>query len=47
MEQAGPPPEGIKKRSGGEPGLKLRVKHLRGDHSHIRHASLLGFWDED
>ncbi|WP_282595263.1 hypothetical protein [Mesorhizobium mediterraneum] len=29
------------------PGVKLRVKHLRGDHSHIRHASLLGFSDEE
>ncbi|WIW51557.1 hypothetical protein LRP31_21050 [Mesorhizobium mediterraneum] len=26
--------------------MKLRIKHLRGDHSHIRHASLLGFSNE-
>jgi hypothetical protein len=29
------------------PSVKLRIKHLRGDHSHIRHASLQDFWDED
>lgn len=28
------------------PGVKLRVKHLLGYHSHIRQASLLGFSDE-
>ncbi|RWO23387.1 MAG: ATP-dependent DNA ligase [Mesorhizobium sp.] len=45
-EHAGPPPEAMKKRPATQwvgPGVKLRVKHLRGDHSHIRHASLLGF----
>ncbi|MER9125435.1 ATP-dependent DNA ligase [Mesorhizobium sp. M0959] len=49
-EHAGPPPEGVKKRPATqwvEPGVKLRIKHLRGDHSHIRHASLLGFGDEE
>ncbi|RWB95617.1 MAG: ATP-dependent DNA ligase [Mesorhizobium sp.] len=49
QEHAGSPPEALKKRPATEwvkPGVKLRVKHLRGDHSHIRHASLLGFSDE-
>lgn len=49
-EHAGPPPEALKKRPATQwvgPGVKLRVKHLRGDHSHIRHASLLGFSDEE
>ncbi|RWH86468.1 MAG: ATP-dependent DNA ligase [Mesorhizobium sp.] len=49
QEHAGPPPKEMKNRPATqwvEPGLKLRVKHLRGDHSHIRHASLLGFGDE-
>ncbi|RUV04141.1 ATP-dependent DNA ligase [Mesorhizobium sp. M6A.T.Cr.TU.017.01.1.1] len=49
-EHAGPPPKDMKKRPATQwvrPGVKLRVKHLRGDHSHIRHASLLGFGDED
>lgn len=49
QEHAGPPPEAMKKRQATQrvkPGVKLRVKHLRGDHSHIRHASLLGFSDE-
>ncbi|MER9183616.1 ATP-dependent DNA ligase [Mesorhizobium sp. M0767] len=49
-EHAGPPPEAMKKRTATQwvkPGVKLRVKHLRGDHSHIRHASLLGFGDEE
>ncbi|TIP97442.1 MAG: ATP-dependent DNA ligase, partial [Mesorhizobium sp.] len=48
-EHAGPPPEAMKKRPATQwvgPGVKLRIKHLRGDHSHIRHASLLGFGDE-
>jgi hypothetical protein len=48
QEHAGPPPEALKKRPATQwvkPGVKLRVKHLRGDHSHIRHASLLGFSD--
>ena len=48
-EHAGPPPRGMKKRPATQwvkPGVKLRIKHLRGDHSHIRHASLLGFSDE-
>ncbi|WP_287206002.1 hypothetical protein [Mesorhizobium sp.] len=49
-EHAGPPPEAMKKRPGTQwlrPGVKLRIKHLRGDHSQIRHASLLGFSDEE
>ncbi|WP_352898089.1 ATP-dependent DNA ligase [Mesorhizobium sp. M1307] len=49
-EHAGPPPEAMKKRPATQwvkAGVKLRVKHLRGDHSHIRHASLLGFGDEE
>jgi bifunctional non-homologous end joining protein LigD len=49
-EHAGPPPEGMNKRPATQwvgPDVKLRVKHLRGDHSHIRHASLLGFGDEE
>ncbi|RWI99980.1 MAG: ATP-dependent DNA ligase [Mesorhizobium sp.] len=50
QEHAGPPPEAMKKRPATQwvgPGVKLRIKHLRGDHSHIRHASLLGFSDEE
>ncbi|WP_245319372.1 ATP-dependent DNA ligase [Mesorhizobium temperatum] len=52
QEHAGPPPKAVnmKKRPATQwvgPGVKLRVKHLRGDHSHIRHASLLGFSDEE
>ncbi|WP_348984018.1 ATP-dependent DNA ligase [Mesorhizobium mediterraneum] len=49
-EHTGPPPEAMKKRPGTQwvrPGVKLRIKHLRGDHSHIRNASLLGFGDEE
>ncbi|WP_353041160.1 ATP-dependent DNA ligase [Mesorhizobium sp. M1217] len=48
-EHAGPPPGGIKKRPATQwvgPGVKLRIKHLRGEHKYIRHASLLGFHDE-
>ncbi|TIP25777.1 MAG: ATP-dependent DNA ligase [Mesorhizobium sp.] len=50
QEHAGPQPRGMKKRPATQwvkPGVKLRIKHLRGDHSHIRHASLLGFSDEE
>ncbi|RUU29784.1 ATP-dependent DNA ligase [Mesorhizobium sp. M6A.T.Ce.TU.016.01.1.1] len=50
QEHAGPPPAALKKRPATQwvtPGVKLRVKHLRGDHAHIRHASLLGFSDEE
>ncbi|QIA25514.1 MULTISPECIES: ATP-dependent DNA ligase [Mesorhizobium] len=50
QEHAGPPPEAMKKRPAPQwvgPGVKLRIKHLRGDHSKIRHASLLGFSDEE
>jgi hypothetical protein len=49
-EHAGPPPEAMKKRPGTQwvrPGVKLRIRHLRGDHSQIRNASLLGFGDEE
>ncbi|RWM81117.1 MAG: ATP-dependent DNA ligase [Mesorhizobium sp.] len=49
-EHAGPSPEAMKKRPATQcvgPGIKLRIKHLRGDHSKIRHASLLGFRDEE
>ncbi|MES0030059.1 ATP-dependent DNA ligase [Mesorhizobium sp. M0040] len=48
-EHAGPPPEGVKKRPATQwvgPGVKLRIKHLRGKHKCIRHASLLGFGDD-
>ncbi|RUV67855.1 MAG: hypothetical protein EOR33_27060 [Mesorhizobium sp.] len=48
QEHAGPP-EALKKRPATQwvkPGVKLRIKHFRGDHSHIRRASLLGFSDE-
>ncbi|TIY04082.1 MAG: ATP-dependent DNA ligase, partial [Mesorhizobium sp.] len=50
QEHVGPPPEAMRKRPATQwvaPGVKLRIKHLRGDHSHIRHASLLGFSDEE
>ncbi|WP_292075322.1 RNA ligase family protein [Mesorhizobium sp.] len=50
QEHAGPPPKAMKKRPATQwvkPGVKLRVKHLRGEHGHIRHATLLGFSDED
>ncbi|WP_240992442.1 MULTISPECIES: hypothetical protein [Mesorhizobium] len=30
----------------GQPGIKARVKHLRGEED-LRHASLQDFWDED
>ncbi|MER8394935.1 hypothetical protein NKH10_23955 [Mesorhizobium sp. M1340] len=50
QEHAGPPPEGVKKRPAThwvKPGeVKLRVKHLRGEHKYIRSASLQGFGDE-
>ncbi|RWM87912.1 MAG: ATP-dependent DNA ligase [Mesorhizobium sp.] len=49
-EHAGPPPEAMKKRPGTQwlrPGVKLRIRHLRGDHSQMRNASLLGFADEE
>jgi bifunctional non-homologous end joining protein LigD len=48
-EHAGPPPRGMKKRPATQwvaPGLKLRVKHLRGEHQ-LRHASLLGFSEDE
>ncbi|MER9680818.1 ATP-dependent DNA ligase [Mesorhizobium sp. M0184] len=49
-DHAGPPPKALRKRPDTqwvEPGLRLRVKHLRGEHNYIRHASLLGFSEED
>ncbi|MER9274562.1 hypothetical protein [Mesorhizobium sp. M0643] len=50
QDHAAHKPEGIRKRSATKwvkPGeVKLRVKHLRGEHKYIRHASLLGFDDE-
>jgi hypothetical protein len=27
-------------------GVKLRIKHLRGDHSHVRQCLVVGFGDE-
>ncbi|MER8924306.1 ATP-dependent DNA ligase [Mesorhizobium sp. M0859] len=48
-DHAGPPPKALRKRPDTqwvEPGLRLRVKHLRGEHSYIRHASLLGFSED-
>ncbi|MER8428394.1 hypothetical protein NKI48_25185 [Mesorhizobium sp. M0644] len=50
QDHAAHKPEGIRKRPATKwvkPGeVKLRVKHLRGEHKYIRHASLLGFDDE-
>ncbi|UVC18937.1 ATP-dependent DNA ligase [Mesorhizobium onobrychidis] len=49
QKHAGPPPKAMNKRPATQwvgPGMKLRVKHLRGEHGHIRHATLLGFSDE-
>ncbi|MER9176226.1 ATP-dependent DNA ligase [Mesorhizobium sp. M0955] len=49
QEHVGQAPPGLKKRPAAQwvgPGVKLRVKHLRGEHTYIRHASLLGFGDE-
>ncbi|WP_376704662.1 ATP-dependent DNA ligase [Mesorhizobium sp. ISC25] len=51
QEHAGPPPEGVRRRPATQwvqPGeVKLRVRHLRGEHKYIRHASLQGFGDEE
>ncbi|WP_287209022.1 hypothetical protein [Mesorhizobium sp.] len=44
QEHAGPPPEAMKRPA--TQWVKPGVKQLRGDHSHIRYASLLGFGDE-
>lgn len=48
QEHAGPPPKNMPKRPATQwvkPGIKARVKHLRGDED-LRHASLQDFWDE-
>ncbi|RWQ41984.1 MAG: ATP-dependent DNA ligase, partial [Mesorhizobium sp.] len=47
QEHAGEAPRGMKKRPATQwvkPGIKARVKHLRGED--LRHASLQDFWDE-
>ncbi|WP_246684425.1 hypothetical protein [Mesorhizobium sp. M5C.F.Ca.ET.164.01.1.1] len=48
QEHAGTPPKGMKRPATQwvKPGLIGRVKHLRGEED-LRHASLLGFGDED
>ncbi|AZO67379.1 MAG: ATP-dependent DNA ligase [Mesorhizobium sp.] len=48
QEHAGEAPRGMKKRPATQwvkPGIKARVKHLRGEED-LRHASLQDFWDE-
>ncbi|MER9416528.1 ATP-dependent DNA ligase [Mesorhizobium sp. M0306] len=47
QEHAGPPPKGMKRPATQwvKPGIKARVKHLRGEED-LRHASLQDFWDE-
>ncbi|SJM34120.1 hypothetical protein BQ8482_380303 [Mesorhizobium delmotii] len=43
-----PAPKDMKKRPATQwvkPGIKARVKHLRGEED-LRHASLQDFWDE-
>ncbi|SJM34517.1 ATP dependent DNA ligase [Mesorhizobium delmotii] len=48
QEHAGPPPNDMPKRPATQwvkPGIKARVKHLRGEED-LRHASLQDFWDE-
>ncbi|CAH2400520.1 ATP-dependent DNA ligase [Mesorhizobium ventifaucium] len=47
QEHAGPPPKGTKRPATQwvKPGIKARVKHLRGEED-LRHASLQDFWDE-
>ncbi|WP_292450285.1 hypothetical protein [Mesorhizobium sp.] len=47
QEHAGPAPKDMKKRPATQwvkPGIKARVKHLRGEED-LRHASLQDFWD--
>ncbi|MCP9233933.1 ATP-dependent DNA ligase [Mesorhizobium sp. LMG 17147] len=49
QEHAGPPPKNMPKRPATQwvkPGIKARVKHLRGEED-LRHASLQDFWDEE
>ena len=49
QEHAGPPPKDMPKRPATQwvkPGIKARVKHLRGEED-LRHASLQDFWQED
>lgn len=48
QEHAGPAPKDMKKRPATQwvkPGIKARVKHLRGEED-LRHASLQDFWEE-
>ncbi|MER8929183.1 hypothetical protein [Mesorhizobium sp. M0767] len=48
QEHAGPAPKYLPKRPATQwvkPGIKARVKHLRGEED-LRHASLQVFWDE-
>ncbi|CAH2401043.1 hypothetical protein [Mesorhizobium escarrei] len=49
QEHAGPAPKDMKKRPATQwvkPGIKARVKHLRGEED-LRHASLQDFWEDD
>ncbi|TIN21717.1 MAG: ATP-dependent DNA ligase [Mesorhizobium sp.] len=49
QEHAGPPPKDMPKRPATQwvkPGIKARVKHLRGEED-LRHASLQDFWEEE
>jgi ATP-dependent DNA ligase len=49
QEHTGPEPKGLKKRPDTkwvEPGIRLQVKHLRGEHP-LRHGSILGFSEDD
>ncbi|MER9363960.1 ATP-dependent DNA ligase [Mesorhizobium sp. M0500] len=48
QEHAGPPPKDIPKRPATQwvkPGIKVRIKHLRGEED-LRHASLLDFKED-
>ncbi|SJM34628.1 conserved hypothetical protein [Mesorhizobium delmotii] len=48
QKDAGEAPKDMKKRPATQwvkPGIKARVKHLRGEED-LRHASLQDFWDE-
>ncbi|RWE90291.1 ATP-dependent DNA ligase, partial [Mesorhizobium sp.] len=48
QEHAGPAPKDMPRRPATQwvkPGIKARVKHLRGEED-LRHASLQDFWDE-
>ncbi|WP_236372085.1 hypothetical protein [Mesorhizobium muleiense] len=48
QEHAGEAPKDMNKRPATQwvkPGIKARVKHLRGEED-LRHASLQDFWDE-